>query len=797
LLATACYLDADSDGYGTGSSAITTLCRDVTRASFGECPSGYSNVAGDCNDGNASRSPARTETCNGVDDDCDGSIDESLIAMSCYLDSDGDGYGAGPLLTTLCADSARSSFGSCPSGYSNQGAMAMADCNDANPAVSPGRTEVCNNIDDDCDATVDESLRVTCAVDGDSDGFGAGTTSSQCRDSARTSVGFCPVGYSNVTTDCNDTLSSVRPMGAEACNGLDDDCDGMTDEGVLVTYYRDADGDGFGLTATTATGCSPPAGFVAASGDCNDADASIRPGAPEICDGVDQNCAAGITDESRRTFYRDADGDLYGAAGTTMSACSPPSGFVEYAGDCNDANANVRPGVADLCNGVDDDCDATIDDGAAVFCGAENPLARNVTAWACTAGACTISTCSGAFRNCSGGITDGCETNTASDTTHCGSCGNTCGIAALCESGACEGIRDLFAGGNNTCITRATSGRLVCWGAGERGELNDFSLTDSLTPTVVSGLVDIATGDIGDVLLFSGASVFAVSTDDATFAWGKNGAGQLGLGNNVSPSLPASFLTVSSAQAAVGLQHACLRRGTQILCAGDNPNNELGTTAVTFSWTMRAIGGPAVEYTDVSSGYFSSCARTANAGGQVYCWGDDSQGQIGNGATTTGDTTPVLVSGLTSPTDVECGNYHACALQSAGSVRCWGNNGSGQLGNGTTTDQTAPVTVSGALVFSSLSLGADHSCGIVSGGVRCWGADGSGQLGNGATLANQSVPVAVSGMTGTVVDVAAGGVHTCARTSDHRVYCWGNNSFGQLGLGDTTNRPTPVLVPGL
>jgi alpha-tubulin suppressor-like RCC1 family protein len=794
LLAATCYVDADSDGYGTGT-AITTLCADSSRSAFGSCPSGYSNVAGDCNDSNSSRSPARTETCNGVDDDCDGSVDESLIAASCFVDSDGDGYGSGAALTTLCADSARTSFGSCPSGYTNVGGTSTtADCNDVNALVSPGRTEICNSVDDDCDGMTDESLRVTCAVDGDSDGFGAGATSSQCRDSARTSVGFCPVGYSNVTTDCNDSLASVRPMGTESCNGIDDDCDGSTDEGVLIAYYRDADGDAYGLTSTTSTGCSAPAGYVAASGDCNDGNASIRPGAPEICDGVDQNCASGTTDEPVRTFYRDADGDLYGTSATTTSACSPPSGYVEYSGDCNDADGNVRPGLIDLCNNVDDDCDGTTDEGASALCAGENPFARNVTGWACTMGTCAVSTCSGSYRNCNSNTVDGCESNTATDTSHCGACGTTCGLSALCTAGACEGIRDLFAGGDTTCIVRATTGRLVCWGEGDKGELNSLTVDDSTVPVAVPDLVDVSTGDIGENFSATGSAVLASTADGNTFGWGVNTGGQLGDGTTLSPRVPATFISGLSDQTAVGWAHGCLKNGGLVRCSGSNGETQLGNTTTTASNTMISVTGFG-SATDLAAGGFHSCVR--NTSSQIYCWGNDSFGQLGNDAALV-DSVPVAVSGISTGANVECGAQHTCALLSSQVARCWGNNADGQLGNTSTTNAATPVVVSGGYTYSALALGDAHSCGLMTTGVvRCWGSDDFGQMGNGVTTGDQTAPGLVSGITGTVVDVASGRGHSCARTSANRVYCWGANNAGQIGVGSTTNQTTAVLVPGL
>src|SRR5258706_15928538 len=153
------------------------------------------------------------------------------------------------------------------------------------------------------------------------------------------------------------------------CNGVDDNCAGGIDEGVTTTYYRDADGDGYGTAATTAAGCSPPTGYVANNPDCNDGAVGINPAAAEICNGIDDNCAGGIDEGlTPSTFYRDADGDGYGAAAMTKAACSlavAGAGFVANSTDCDDTNANISPAAPEICaNGKDDNCNGVIDTDA-------------------------------------------------------------------------------------------------------------------------------------------------------------------------------------------------------------------------------------------------------------------------------------------------------------------------------------------------------------------------------------------------------------------------------------------------
>ena len=205
----------------------------------------------------------------------------------------------------------------------------------------------------------------------------------------------------------------------------------------------------------------------------------------------------------------------------------------------------------------------------------------------------------------------------------------------------------------------------------------------------------------------------------------------------------------------------------------------------------------------IAAGRSHSCAITSL--GAVYCWGDNNHGQLGDGHKPTDAATAVPVSpagGLTgTAVQVDAGDAHTCALDYYGQAFCWGDNGSGQLGVGGTTDAAVPTFVAGLTgrTLVEITTGADHSCALDDQGAAwCWGANAHGQLGVPALPGGATTPVRVStstGMTGPLVDIAAGGDTTCAETSAGAAWCWGDNGHGQLGDGTTADRILPGPVP--
>ena len=336
-------LDNDLDG---AIDCADSDCADDPVCDFDLDNDGYDAVAyggTDCNDSNAAVNPGATEYCNGIDDDCDGSIDESTAADAYiwYRDADSDSYGNPSASIAACTN---------PAGYVSD----RTDCDDTRATTHPGAAEVCDSRDNDCDGSVDEGLGTTWYRDADSDGYGtSSTTATACS---------APSGYVSDATDCNDAASTVHPGAPEVCNSVDDDCDGSVDEGVGSTYYRDADGDGYGNVGVPVVSCTTPSGYVANATDCNDSVSSVHPGAAEVCNGVDDDCDGSVDEAGGTTWYADTDGDGFGNLAVTSTACSAPAGYVSNSTDCDDTRSGVNPSATEVCDGLDNDCDGSVDE---------------------------------------------------------------------------------------------------------------------------------------------------------------------------------------------------------------------------------------------------------------------------------------------------------------------------------------------------------------------------------------------------------------------------------------------------
>ena len=290
------------------------------------------NGGPDCDDEDPAISPGEPEICgNGIDDNCQSGIDE----LAACDDLDGDGYTAlidcddeDPLIGDGDLDG---------DGFAGLDCLSGTDCWDMDDSVYPGAPELCDGLDNDCDDAVpgDEI---------DDDGDGASECQGDCDDN-NNSLNLLDADGDGVFTcgvfaDCNDLDSGNFPGNIEACDGADNDCDGVIDNGVLSSWYYDGDGDGDGDENGAVEACTPPANFVANGTDCAPSNPNTYLGAPEICDGLDNDCNDSVPQDEE-----DVDGD----------------GQSECEGDCEDLLPTVYLGAPELCDEIDNDCDGLAD----------------------------------------------------------------------------------------------------------------------------------------------------------------------------------------------------------------------------------------------------------------------------------------------------------------------------------------------------------------------------------------------------------------------------------------------------
>jgi alpha-tubulin suppressor-like RCC1 family protein len=360
-------------------------------------------------------------------------------------------------------------------------------------------------------------------------------------------------------------------------------------------------------------------------------------------------------------------------------------------------------------------------------------------------------------------------------------------------NGLAGGATAIVAGGFHTCAS-VTGGGLQCWGQNGNGQLGNSLAIRRLAPVDVNGL----TGGV-TAISTNGDHTCALMGAGGVKCWGYNDSGQLGDGTDLDRHMPVDVSGPAGGVTAIaaGGGHTCaISTGGGVWCWGRNVHGQLGDGTWVGRLTPVAVSGLTGGVKGISAGGWAhTCALTA--GGGVQCWGSDYFGQLGDGAADERNT-PADVSGLTDGVmAISAGVGHTCALTTQGGVKCWGYNGSGQLGDGTTYGRSTPVDVNGLAGVTAISAGHGHTCALTaSGGVKCWGNNFEGELGNGSTT-DSLTPVPVNGLAGGVTAVSAGTYHTCALLAGGGVKCWGWNRDGQLGDGTTTDRLTPTNVSGL
>lgn len=837
---------------------------------------GSLNCGDDCDDLRPNVNKTATEACDGVDNNCDGQVDEGVL-VTVYEDADRDGHGNPNVSAQRCAGAA---------GFAEN----SDDCDDNDPARHPSQLEICDMQDNDCDQAIDEEDNIVAWYrDMDDDGFGS--------PGSGVTMSCTPVpGHVLSKSDCNDENPAVNPSAAELCDGIDNDCSGAADFQIGVNDFEDDDGDG-----VVDLACGAPLGA-----DCDDNNPQTGPGDSERCDGRDNDCD-GQVDEgaSQGVWYLDLDRDGYGSvnSGATISCMAVP-GYARSGGDCDDSDPNRYPNAAELCDGDDNDCDGTTDEppAAANSCSLSNAQAS------CLEGECAVKKCSPGYGDCDGQNVNGCESplNTA---THCGACGASCNFqngAGSCSAGVCvvsvcdDGWEDCDGDGSNGCETPVDTND-NCGACGNRcriqgavaecinfsceviacqGPTGDCDGNGSNGCETTFGTVDNC-GFCGDACNFQNGDgdcnngscqVFGCSAGfadcnkfgadgcEANLSQDQFNCGGCGFrceGSNSAQVCSAMRCEVTSCVGGFGDCDGDTHNGCEAALAGDPYNcgscgnqcfyenaegqcnagscglgqcfpgwadcngvpddgceqdlnydyNNCGGCGIVCGGGTYCQNGACTTFEKVQGGETFSCSLRHD--GIVSCWGNDASGQVGNGLSGA----PTVATKIASPagtsgrySHLSVGAAHACAIDEvSGDVQCWGRGDKGQLGRGTLGNAPNPTSVGYYEPATAVAVGIDHTCIAAFNGEMqqylptCWGSDSNGQVGDGGIINATDVqltPMELFSGTGNVQRIVAGAQFTCVYDDYNTISCWGRNDRGQLGIGTFVDQSAPNPLMG-
>ncbi len=547
------YIDHDGDGYGDPATEEQRCFPDENQVRNGQ----------DCNDLREQISPEASEICDGIDNNCDELLDDDDPAVTgqptWYADSDGDGFGDPDSSSQACSQ---------PSGSTSD----TRDCDDSDEAINPDATEVCDEIDNDCDEQVDEddaSDASTWYADSDSDGYGdAGSTSAACSQ---------PSGYTSDDQDCDDGDADVNPGALESCDEVDNDCDGDTDEDDAEdagTWYSDSDGDGYGATGTGVTACEGPSGTVADDGDCHDRNAGIHPGADEYCDGVDSDCDGDADEDDSLdapSWYSDADGDGWADPASGATACAAPSDALSatWASDCDDTDSDVHPEASEICDGIDNDCDALVDSADDEVCddGVDNDCDALVD---CEDGGCALDSSCDEAMSCDDGSDNDGDGLTDCDDEDC--------WTSTCHP---EGVRSRVHGGTMLQATRhAWNDGGVEYSYG--GPRIDIFNWDSHQRSGVALLSDVW----GTLQVLPSGASWATTSARSTCSWSLSQATASFHFTTSEGWLTRSMEVYDVARAGVTVEPGCRVAGSWFLPDQVRPWNEKGYAYIDFRSSM-------------------------------------------------------------------------------------------------------------------------------------------------------------------------------------------------------------------
>jgi alpha-tubulin suppressor-like RCC1 family protein len=359
-------------------------------------------------------------------------------------------------------------------------------------------------------------------------------------------------------------------------------------------------------------------------------------------------------------------------------------------------------------------------------------------------------------------------------------------------------------GGNVHTCGLTTDQRAYCWGYAEQGQLGTGSASGPENCIGAIGPFPCSTRPVP----VTGAHRFrqisagylytcAVTSDFRAYCWGSNSFGTIGDGTRTDRLLPVPVSGgLRFRQVDAGLLHTCgvSDPDRRVYCWGDNSQGQLGDGTRTSRLTPVPVFG-GLSFRQVSTGNSHTCGVTTSD--EAYCWGYDNVGQLGNDPVRARRDRPVLVAGGHRFRLVAAGSNHTCGVTTTKSALCWGNGG--QIGDGQSTNRFMPRAVAGGLSFDRVTAGAFHTCGeTATNRAYCWGSNGFGQLGDDGPEVDQLRPVAVAGGLA-FAQLSAGDFHSCGITPSAVAYCWGDDFFGQLGHGNSgfgAESRSPVPVEG-
>jgi alpha-tubulin suppressor-like RCC1 family protein len=334
-----------------------------------------------------------------------------------------------------------------------------------------------------------------------------------------------------------------------------------------------------------------------------------------------------------------------------------------------------------------------------------------------------------------------------------------------------------------------TSQQAYCWGTGYLGEGPGHSDPHPIPVAVAGG---------HQFRMISAGFDFTcgLTTDNRAFCWGSNGTGQLGDGTQIDRTTPvAAAPSLRFRDIVAGFVTTCgLTTGDRVYCWGSSQGGIMGTgsSSETFGNPPTQIAGGRT-YNQVTLGLDHGCALTYTK--EIYCWGNNQQGELGDSSTAKRRNSPSRVSGTRTFVQVSAGWNNTCAVTASHQVWCWGDGSTGAIGDGKFLNRWEPRRVASSVQFDRVTSGVGHTCAESSfNRAYCWGYNSHGALGDGTTTL-RTTPVAVSGGL-FFAQLSASNGYSCGVTSDHRGYCWGSNDKGNLGDGTTNDRWTPTTIAG-